>query len=174
MARSSFQFISVQIAPHVLSGNIVGIHVNVVSLTVGENHISRPDLSAVNRLEAHSVSNVTVKLSDDFVAGVGTNVSLSEHVGNLTVPGLTTYTFRDDRVASDNVHVNPVPVVQVVPPLVVHFHVVETLNGQVAGCCGTAHLAIVDETLIGTAHGIEVLVILIADKDNLGRPFILS
>jgi len=167
------QIVRFKIAPHMLCCNIVRVHIDVVRLAVREDQVSRSDLRAVERLEAHGVGDVSVKFSDRFVARVGTHVGLSKAVSDLAEPGLATDALRNARVAGKDVHVDPVPVVEVVPPLVVHFHVVKTLDGQVARSSSTAHLTVVNETLISGAHSIEVLVILIADKDNLRRPLVV-
>ena len=65
-----------------------------------------------------------------LVSRVCPDVAFGELVTDLTKPGLATDELLIDRVVSDNIHVIPPSVVEIMPPLLVHSHVDQAVHGE--------------------------------------------
>ena len=131
-------------------------------------------LRAVNFLVAHGFGNEAIILADHQVSSVRVDVPRAKGVGNLAVPDFTSDQFWVDVIVCDNVHILPEAVEHLVVVLIVHAHVEDIHGGQVAGGSCADHLAVVDDTEIGRAHGIQMLVILVVHEDDVAHPLVLT
>lgn len=115
-----------------------------------------------------------VALGDRVVALVWADVVLGEFFTDLAVPGAATDQLWVEGIVTNDVHVIPPSVVEVLPELLVHAHVQEAVDWEVQGVGRTDHLSVVDETEVGGGHGVVVLVALICHMDQLTSPLVRS
>ena len=115
-----------------------------------------------------------VPLFYSLVARVRVDVNFSKAISDFTEPGLSANELGRNIVVSDDVHITPPSVKQVMVPLVVHTHFNEVHGGKVAGNSRASHLSVVHDSHVGGAHGIEVLFVNVRDKNDLSSPSIFS
>lgn len=126
------ELIGLHVLPNLVRSHSEGVHVAVVGLTVVEDYITRFYLRAVNCLVAHGLSNETIELANHRVSSVRVDIPLTKCVCNLTKPGAATDELRVHIIVSDDVHIVPPTVEQIVVELVVHAHIKDVHCGQVA------------------------------------------
>ena len=167
------QFICLHVLPDLLGGDGEGVHVDVVATSVVEDDIACGDLRTIDRLVAHGLGDKAVVFADHCVPGVGVEVPGAESVSDLAKPGLTSDELWVDMVVRNDVHIAPPSVEEVVVPLMVHAHLQEVHCRQVARRSRADHLTVVNDSVVGAAHGVKVLIVIVGHPDDLAVPAVL-
>ena len=168
------QLISLHLLPDLARRHCERINIAVVGVAVREDYVTCVHLGSVNRFIAHSFSNEAIKLANHLVSGVWVDVPLRQSVGDLAVPDFTSDELWVDMIVSDDVHIIPPPIKEIVVVLVVHSHIENVHSGQVAGRCRADHLTVMYDSVVSCAHGVQMLIALVRDEDDLAHPLALA
>jgi hypothetical protein len=165
--------VALDISPHVPGCESEWFVELVVSLSVNQE-VSCSHLGAVKRLVGHAFLYESLKSHDGLLSRLWVNVVLSDGVGHLAPPGLSSNEFLVHIFIADNVHVVPPPVEVVLIVLLMHPHMEHGVNWEVECVCRADHLAVVNESEVGGGHTVEVLAILVGHNDDTAGPFSLA
>ena len=146
MKLVSTKFIGLHILPDFVRSDSEWVNIHIIGTAIVSNNVSGMDLRAIDSFVAHTFSNVTIILADHSVSGVRVEIPCSKSVCDLAEPGLSTNHLRVHVLVSNDVHIVPPTVEQIVIPLLVHTHIHQVHRGQVASSCRADHLTIVDDT----------------------------
>jgi len=116
------KLVALNITPHVPRCNSVRVNVLSVGLTVTQDEIPGAYFLSVNLPIAHAFLQETIILANHIKAHIWFNIPLGKSVCDLTEPNLTANQLRVHSIVSDDIHIVPVPIEQVMVPLVVHSH----------------------------------------------------